>query len=240
MGGCTNCKAKSGCSDRKGVLLRSVEQCLARLYPSRVWGEINDEARNEGICDHDAQFLSEEVAVELDASTLYIRGEHCDFIYVLCVGREPSLISLRETEIPFPAEIESGKSYSEQYLRICLSRMERFVAVQQVEIRFDSFEKANGMHEGVFTEIPRSGVFDALFLRRFQRLVAILPAYELFHLDFGEISAPPLGFAPGTYFDLYEDEPHVCNYIFFPEPSTMLTTTYAAKSVAADDIPLSI
>ncbi len=36
-----------------------------------------------------------------------------------------------------------------------------------------------------FASSPRAGVYDAPLLARMQKLVAILPAYELLHVDFG-------------------------------------------------------
>ena len=70
-------------------------------------------------------------------------------------------------------------------------------------------------------ETPRAGVYDAPLLHRFQRLVALLPAYDILHVDFGEISAPPEGFDPGDYAERYGiAAPHRANYLFYPQPST--------------------
>ena len=217
-------------------MLSNVEETLACLYPSKRWGEMDDSARINTLCEHDADALSEDLANELEASTFFVAGDYCNFIYILCVGREPSLVQIRDGEIPIPYEIESGAVYTEQYLRVCLSHVAPYAGVQQVELRFEAggvpvntgqcAGNASRVSEGWITESPRSGVFDAPFLRRFQRLVSILPAYDLIHLDFGEISAPPLGYAPGRYSELYGDQPHVCNYFFFPEPSNMRTTSF--------------
>jgi hypothetical protein len=75
-------------------------------------------------------------------------------------------------------------------------------------------------------ERPRAGVYDAPLLRRFQRLVAILPAYDLLHLDFGDISAPPPGFDAGTWRERFGGEPAVANYLFYPQPTTSPVTTW--------------
>ena len=44
--GCTNCKSKTGCDHRKGEMLEQVDQALARLYPTRTWGEPDDAGEN--------------------------------------------------------------------------------------------------------------------------------------------------------------------------------------------------
>ena len=228
MSGCTNCAAKSGCSDRKGTMLGFVGDELERLYPTRVWGEPDDEQRfGAGICHHDGEALAEELAQILDASTLYREGgedEYCDYIDILCVGREPSVAQMRYLGAPIPAEVGAAP-LRELYLRVCLSTMSRMAAVMQVAVHLD-------VEQGdlVVRELPRPGVFDAPLLHRFQRLVATLPAYDIVNVDFGEISAPPPGYAPGDYAELYGGEPHVANYLFFPQPSTMRTQTVLAPA----------
>ncbi len=222
MAGCTNCSEKSGCDDRKGTMFEQLERSLDRLYPSRTWGQPDDLARfDAGVCEHDGEALAEELAQELDASTFYREGgaeEYCDYIYVLCVGREPSLIQIRDGEVTVPEEI-GDEPIREQYLRVCLSNMARFAGVQQTAMEL---RVSDG--EAFITEQPRPGVYDAPLLRRFQRLVAILPAYDITHLDFGEISAPPRGYAHGDYADLYGGKPHTSNYLFYPQPSNMHST----------------
>ena len=44
MGGCTNCKGKAGCDDRKGPMMASIDEALVRLYPTRTWGEPDETA----------------------------------------------------------------------------------------------------------------------------------------------------------------------------------------------------
>ncbi len=223
MAGCTNCKSKSGCDDRKGVMFHRIEEELTRLYPSRTWGEPDDLARfGAGVDERDGHALAEELASELRAATFYRPGgpeEYCDYIYVLCVGREPCLVQLRDGEVAMPAEVGAGEVIREQYLRVCLSHMARVAAVQQTAM---SLEAGDG---DLVVEVPRPGVYDAPLLRRFQRLVSILPAYGIAHLDFGEISAPPVGFTAGVYTSLYGTEPHTANYLFFPQPSTTKVST---------------
>lgn len=231
MGGCTNCAAKTGCSHRKGDMFSALDETLARLYPTRTWGQPDDLARfGAGIDEADGAALAEELAAELSASTFFRPGdddEYCDYIYILCVGREPCLVQLRDGEVPVPDELATDPTAAvrEQYLRVCLSQMARMAGVQQVAMQLDRAVDDGG--DGyVIREQPRAGVFDAPLLRRFQRLVALLPAYDILHLDFGEISAPPPGFAPGDYQRLYGGEPHTSNYVFYPQPSNMQQVCY--------------
>lgn len=222
MGGCTNCAGKSGCDDRKGSMFEQIERALARLYPSRTWGQPDDDARfGAGVCEHDARALASELAAALAASVTYRPGaedEYCDYLYVLCVGREPSLIQLRDAGAPIPDEL-GDEPIRELYLRVCLSGMTRMAGVQQVAVHGDRIDG-----DLVVRELPRPGVYDAPLLHRFQRLVAILPAYDITHLDFGEISAPPAGYGPGDYAACYGGEPHTANFLFYPQPTTMQTT----------------
>jgi hypothetical protein len=224
VGGCTNCRAKSGCDDRKGDMLEQVGAALERLYPTHRWGEPDDLARFQaGICEHDGRALAAELAQVLEAPTWFRAGEpeeYCDYVYVLCVGREPSLARIRDGGAELPSELD-GLAVRETYLRLCLSTMARLAAVQQVAMELD---RDGG--DWVVREKPRAGVYDGVLLSRLQRLVATLPAYDILHVDFGEISAPPSGFDAGEYPTIYGvGEPDVASYLFFPQPSTMQVTT---------------
>ena len=67
-----------------------------------------------------------------------------------------------------------------------------------------------------------------------QKLVAILPAYELLHVDFGEIAHAPPGYHAGAWTKLFGGEPAIANYLFYPQPTTTVATTYLdAGSVGA-------
>jgi hypothetical protein len=221
----------AGCDDRKGSMLDVVEQELARLYPSRCWGEPDDAARfGAGVSEADGQALADELAAELDAVAVYRAGqeeEYCDYIYVLCVGREPCAVQIRDGQVPVPdelAELDEQAVIREQYLRVCLSSMARLAGVQQTAI-----ELGRSGEDLVIRELPRAGVYDAPLLRRFQRLVAILPAYDILHVDFGEISAPPDGFDPGDYARRYGVLPHRANYLFYPQPTGTEVTTILSR-----------
>jgi len=225
VGGCTNCKGKSGCDDRKGAMFATLDDVLARLYPSKTWGELDD-AAIDGIDGADVSALADELATELAAATFVVPGgehEPCDRIYVLAVGRPPCALQVRDCGVAPPAEWATSGPIREQYLRISLSQLARVAAVQQVAVEVDP--TPDGF---VIRERPRPGVFDAPFLRRMQRLVAILPAYDVVHLDFGEIAGPPSGFVPGDWPATWAgDAPTIWNYLFSPEPAAAVTTVHA-------------
>ncbi|MCA9678365.1 MAG: hypothetical protein H6708_23060 [Kofleriaceae bacterium] len=235
MGGCTNCTSKSGCDDRKGSMLGAVDQALARLYPTATWGEPDDDAR-AGVGEDEGAALAEELAAELDAAAFFRPGaddDGCDWIYVLCLGRPPCIVQVRDHGVAPPAEwaatAAAGGRIEERYLRVCLSSLARVAAVQEVAIDATPLAgdaDAGGAGPGwMIRERPRAGVYDAPLLRRMQRLVAILPAYDLLHLDFGEITAAPAGFAPGAWPALYGgDAPCTANYLFYPQPTTTVVT----------------
>jgi len=229
MGGCTNCKGKSGCDHRKGAMLERVADALERLYPTRTWGERDDASVLDTAPDsEDIAALADELATELDAATFVAPGgpdEACDYIYVLCMGRPPCAVQVRDHGVPAPAEWDAPDlRLSELYLRVCVSQVARMAAVQEIAI--DVTASGGGF---VIRERPRAGVYSAPLLRRMQRLVAILPAYDLLHLDFGEISAPPPGHRAGGWRDRFGAEPAVANYLFFAQPATMVTTTWLPR-----------
>lgn len=243
MGGCTNCAGKSGCNDRKGHMFHEVDRALAHLYPTRTWGQPDDLARfDAGIAEEDGYALAEALAMALRASTFFRPGEpdeYCDYIYVLCLGREPCLVQLRDGAVPLPEELAADSGHGpgqaaarraaddgkvalveEQYLRVCLSHMARMAGVQQTAM---TLHRVGGDY--LVCEKPRPGVYDAPLLRRFRSLVSVLSEHDILHLDFGEISAPPADFDPGAYPGLYGGLPHTANYLFYPQPSNMHITS---------------
>jgi hypothetical protein len=223
MGGCTNCKGKTGCDSRKGSMMGSVESALEELYPSQTWGEVRDlEDPHAAMPSDELAALAEELATELVAATFVKTGgddEPCDFIYVLALGRAPCIIQVRDHDVAPPEEW--GDAVEEMYLRVVVSQRARVAAVQQVVV---TATKADG--GWLIRESPRAGVYDAPLLKRMQKLVAILPAYDLLHVDFGEIAHAPPGFHAGAWKDLFGGEPSIANYLFYPQPTTMITTSY--------------
>jgi hypothetical protein len=223
MGGCTNCKGKAGCDDHKGQMMGTVEQALADLYPTRTWGEAHD-AEALGLPPDELAGLAEELATELTAATFVRHGgddEACDYIYVLSLGRTPCVVQVRDHGVELPDEWRATDAIEELYLRVVISHRARVAAVQQVAI--DLVRTDDGY---LIRERPRAGVYDAPLLKRLQKLVAILPAYDLTHLDFGDIAHAPPGFLAGSWRELYGADPSIANYFFYAQPTTMISTTY--------------
>jgi hypothetical protein len=254
--GCTNCKSKTGCDDHKGTMMASVDQALEQLYPTRTWGE-PDDREVEGLPQDEVAALADELASTLGAATFVRAGgddEPCDYIYVLCMGRTPCIVQVRDHGVAVPAEWYAatdtgdrggGGSISEQYLRLVVSQRARVAAVQQVAVDLirgpithgapsphgDSDQRNRSVPLGpgfLVREQPRAGVYDAPLLHRMQKLVATLPAYELLHVDFGEIAHAPPGFHAGTWRELFGGEPSIANYLFYPQPTTMIATGFIA------------
>lgn len=228
MGGCDQCGSKVGCDHRKQYMFSAIDQALERLYPTGTWGEPDDAARFEaGISSDEAAELAEDLAATLDAATIWRPGdddEYCDYVYVLCVGREPCLVQIRDGGVAPPRELAPGDLISEQYLRVCLSSLARFAGVQQVAVDARVYDDCIEI-----VERPRAGVYDAPLLRRFQTLVASLPARDITHIDFGEISAPHPELAPGEYRALFGVEPAVANYLFYPQPANTVVTEVVSR-----------
>ncbi len=203
-------------------MLATVADWLQRLYPTKTWGQLDDDvASHSGISQEDAQALAEEFATELKAATLYCAGTEedlCDYIYILCQGREPCALQIQEGT-PIPEELGPDDIVSELYLRVSLSSISPLVAVQEVSIVM-SMVDGDWMVQEEFA----SGVYSAPLLKRFQRLVALLPAYDLIHVDMGEISTPPPGYDHGAYEEMYRCAPHQSNYLFFRHSSSMRIT----------------
>ena len=238
MSGCTNCGSKGGCDDRKGGMFSALDETLARLYPTSTWGEIDEAAIGEPFDPADLAALAEELAGELNAATFVRPGdedEPCDYIYVLAFGRPPCALQVRDFGVAPPDEWRAAggatvaEPVRELYLRICISQLAPMAGVQQVAMTATADADGDGW---VIVETARSGVFDAPLLRRMQKLVAILPAYGLTHLDFGDISAPRPGFHAGEWSALYGGEPAVANFLLSPRPTTLVQTTWRARSTA--------
>ncbi len=233
MGGCTNCKGKAGCDDHKGQMMGTVEQAMEEIYPTRVWGEADDTSWS-GVDADELAALAEELATELKAAAFVRMGgedEPCDYIYLLCLGRAPCIVQVRDHGVAIPDEWLTTNAIEEQYLRVVISQRTRVAAVQQVGI---DLVRADGGF--VVRERPRAGVYDAPLLPRMQKLVAILPAYELTHVDFGDIAHAPPGFQPGTWPEAYglgSAKPSIANYLFYPQPTTMVATSFIASGDGA-------
>jgi hypothetical protein len=225
-GGCTECKNKGGCDHRKGAMMTAVEEALVRLYPGQRWDDRDEQAAfRGGVSRAQGARLAELLAPRLKAMALFCPGgaeEYCDFVYVLCMGRTPSIIEIREGGAAAgDSEAADGEPPVEElYLRVALSSIVPFAGVQQVTMRM-----SRAGRELLITEAPRAGVFDPILLARFQSLVAVLAELDIRHVDFGEIIEPPAGFDPGDYAERYAGLPNVANYLFYPQPCSAVTTT---------------
>lgn len=230
--GCTNCKSKTGCDHRKTAMMASVDEALEQLYPTRTWGEPDDH-EVAGLPSDELAALADELAGTLGAATFVRTGgddEPCDYIYVLCMGRTPCIVQVRDHGVAVPAEWRAATAgepaaIHELYLRLVISQRARVAAVQQVAV--DLVQAGPGF---LVREQPRAGVYDAPLLHRMQKLVATLPAYELLHVDFGEIAHAPPGFHAGVWRDLFGGEPSIANYLFYPQPTTMVATGFIAEA----------
>jgi hypothetical protein len=204
-------------------MFAAMDEALLRLYPTRRWGERDELVAFRAGVAGQGPALADRLSRALQALSLFRPGapeEYCDYVYVLCFGRTPSLIELREGT----AEPEVGEGIiDELYLRVALSSVAPFAAVQQVAM---SLQRSDG--ELVIAEAPRTGVFDPVLLPRFQKLVAVLTELGIRHLDFGEMTQPPPGFDAGDYEARYGGAPTVANYFFYPQPASAITTTVIA------------
>ncbi len=149
--------------------------------------------------------------------------EYCDYVYVLCVGRTPSILEIREGLAEDDALVDDDEE--QLYLRVALSGLVRFAGVQQVAMRMS---RAGG--ERVITEAPRTGVFDPILLRGSSRWWRCWRSTDIQHVDFGEIMEPPEGFDPGDYADRYAGVPCVANYLFYPQPCSAVVTSLAPRA----------
>jgi hypothetical protein len=230
--GCTNCKSKTGCDHRKTAMMASVDEALEQLYPTRTWGEPDDD-EVAGLPPDELAALADELAGTLGAATFVRTGgddEPCDYIYVLCMGRTPCIVQVRDHGVAVPAEWRAATAgepaaIHELYLRLVISQRARVAAVQQVAV--DLVQAGPGF---LVREQPRAGVYDAPLLHRMQKLVATLPAYELLHVDFGEIAHAPPGYHAGVWRELFGGEPSIANYLFYPQPTTMIATGFIAEA----------
>ena len=246
-GGCTNCGSKGGCDHRKTGMFAAIDAALLALYPTRCFAARHDPV--DRLCDPalapwtgDSSALASDIAQQLGTLVVEmppVAEEYCRQIYVLCLGRHPCLVEAREGMAqPAREDLENGP-LEELYLRVSISDLVPFAAVQQVRMRGE----LDGS-ELMIEEAPRTGVFDPVLLPRMQRIVAIIVDHGLRNLDFGEISAPPPDFDPGDYAQRFGGVPAVANYFFYPQPCSSVSTTVvpfgATGDAVSDRLPMTI
>ena len=218
--GCTDCSRKGGCSTRKGEEKELLSELLRRLYPSGRLDAIDDAAAfRQGIPAREGRRLARHAAELLQAPTRFVGGdetEACDYVYILCVGREPGLLELRDRDV---LDIPDGDRIRERYLRVALSSLARVAAVQEV-----SFELDRDADAYVVRELPRDGIYDPILLKRTQKLVDLLVGADVTYLDFGLLTKPAARYAEACSADDYEDRygqpAATVNWLFYPHPAT--------------------
>ena len=224
MGDC-GCKSAQSCSGNKGRQVSLIADTIARMYPTKRWGEIDDAARlRAGVPAALGQRLARAAARKLGAPAWFRPGaedELCDFLWVLCVGRQPALLELRDGLVPTDAIVEN--KVQESYLRVALSSLMRAATMQEVQMRLRRL--SDGSLE--LQERTRDGVFDPLLLKRMQKMVDLLVAADLTHLDFGMLredapAEPAIDF--GDYADRYGAPPSAVALLFYPQPAVSITT----------------
>lgn len=230
MSGCTNCGSKGGCDSRKTGMMAEVNATLDRLYPTKRWHERADEqALTTGVAEEEGRLLAVALSEKLKAFTLYKPGaneDFSDYVYVLCFGRQPSALEVREGLVgldDFLAQAPQGQEsgITEVYLRVALSSLAPFAAVQEVRMSLSLVGQGN---PGAFVEEQmRAGVFDPILLPRYQKLVAVLAELNIRNIDFGEINAPPEGFDGAAHEDMFGAEATTANYLFFAGPTAGIT-----------------
>lgn len=249
--GCGTCKSEcgreDGCGERKAVQKDILDALVARLYPSRTWGEPDDAACfRAGLHTSEVVQLAQRLSAALKAPAYVQAGgpdDLCTFIYVLCIGREPALIELREGEAGADPDAHAADgpltpeaaAIRERYLRIACSTVGRLACVQEVamELDTDAARAPDGM--AVIRELVQPGVFDPKLLKRFQKAVDLLMAHDIEHLDLGllDVPAAQFGLLPGGYEARFGGEPALLNFFFYAAPVLTATSSFVPLSRAA-------
>ena len=222
--GCATCtKADSGgCDVHKEPQRAMIDEVVARVYPTRAWGSPDDEARfGTGVRASEVLRLSRSLSVATKAPTFVRDGgddDLCSFIYILCVGRVPCLLDVRDGDGDAArAEMGVGEErVRERYLRIALSTVARLATVQEVAMELDRLPTG----EIEIRELPRAGVYDAVLLKRMRKVVSLLQASDLVHLDFGLVDKPLPDADGHSYVERFSESPRVVNYLFYAAPPT--------------------
>lgn len=225
--GCQGCKKKTdgtGCETHKAPQRVVLEETIARVYPTRTWGRPDDEARfGTGVRGSEVRRLARSLSVACKAPTFVRDGgdeDLCAFVYVLCVGRTPSLLDVRDGVAPL--DFGSGEErVRERYLRVALSSVARLATVQEVAFELDRHPSG----EVELRELPRPGVYDPVLLKRMRAVVDLLTASDLVHVDFGLVDRPLSDADVGEYESRYAAQPHLVNWLFYAAPVTTASTT---------------
>jgi hypothetical protein len=223
--GCSTCTKgdSGGCDVHKVPQRATIDEVMARVYPSRAWGDPDDEARfGAGVRLAEVMRLSRALSVATKAPTFVREGgddDLCNFIYVLCVGRAPSLLELRDSFSPEHGHDQIGQGEEkvrERYLRVAVSTVARLATVQEISMELDRLPTG----ELEIRELPRPGVYDGILLKRMRKVVSLLQASDLMHLDFGLVDKPVPDADGARYTERYAETPRLVNYLFYSAPPT--------------------
>jgi len=227
MGGCSTCTKDGGCETEKGPQRSVIDATLQSVYPTRTWGAPDDEARfGAGISPGEARRLGRALAVATRAPTFFRAGgddDLCSYVYILCVGREPALVDVRDG-----LAAADGERVRERYLRVHFSTVARVACVQEVAMELD----ADG-GELVVRELPQPGIYDAKLLKRMRSVVDLVEASDIEHLDFGMVDKPVAEAVADEYVARYGVEPAIVNFLFYAAPARLASTTVLIGAVAA-------
>jgi hypothetical protein len=228
---CSGCKKKAtgdGCEVHKTPQRAALDETIARIYPigagGRAWGQLDDEARfGAGIRPGEVRRLAQALSVAARAPTFVRPGgedDLCAFVYILCVGRTPGLLDVRDECVPVDLGLGEER-VRERWLRVALSSVARMATVQEVAFELDRLDP--GTVE--IRELGRPGVYDPVLLKRLRAVVDLLAASDILHLDFGLVDRPLEGADEAQYQDRYGTRPHLVNYLFFAAPVATSSVT---------------
>jgi hypothetical protein len=236
---CAGCKKKAtgeGCEAHKAPQRVALDDAIARLYPavaggpgaasaaSPVWGQLDAEAAfGAGIRPAEVRRLAQALSVAARAPTFVRPGgddDLCAFVYVLCVGRAPGLLDVRDERAPVDLGIGEER-VRERWLRVALSSVARMATVQEVAFELDRLDASTVE----IRELGRPGVYDPVLLKRMRAVVDLLAASDILHLDFGLVDRPIEGADESAYTDRYGTRPHLVNYLFYAAPVATSSVT---------------
>ena len=214
MGGCADCKSGGGgCESHKGPQRLVIDEVMRAVYPDRTWGRPDDEARfRAGIPEREARALGRSISVAAKAPTYFRAGgpdDLCHYVWVLCLGREPALVDVRDGLAPPEADL-----VRERYLRVHLSTVARIATIQEVALELD--RAGDGW---LLRELPLPGVYDAKLLKRMRAIVDLVEASDIEHLDFGLVDKAYPDTTGGEYAERYGVEPALVNFLFYAQPA---------------------
>ena len=230
--GCAKKKTGDGCDTHKAPQRVALDEALQRAYrPAQAWGALDDEACfGAGVRPAEAARLARALSTATRAPTFVRPGgdeDLCTYVWILCVGRAPSLLDLRDGTAPADlgeggAQLGAGEErVRERYLRVALSTVARLATVQEVALEAD---RLDGQTVEV-RELPRAGVYEPILLKRMRAVVDLLNASDILHVDFGLVDRPREGADESAYVARFATRPHLVNWLFFAAPVQTASVT---------------